>query len=94
MLADEKQNNFCLHPSVRWDPKYFSLSCKAQMLGRSIPAITIVTCEYDNRALFLEHFSYQRCPPAFSRVNDLGASSVLALRFREERVFFFDGNLR
>lgn len=38
----------------------------ARVLGTSIPAITIVTWKYHNRALFLEHFSYQLYPPMFS----------------------------
>lgn len=61
----------------------------ARVLGTNIPAITIVTRKYNNRALFLEHFSYQLYPPTFSRVNDLGVSSIWTLRFKEKGLFFF-----
>lgn len=37
-----------------------------RVLGASIPAITIVTCKDNNRALFLEHFSFYLYPPTFS----------------------------
>lgn len=59
------------------------------VLGTHIPATTMVTCEYHNRALFLELSSY----PLYPRSSDLGVSSIVTLRLKK-KLGHLDGGLR